>query len=500
VSAATERIIGRYALHAELASGGMATVHLGRLIGSVGFSRAVAIKRMHAFLASDPEFVAMFVDEARLAGRIRHPNVVPTLDVVASDGELFLVMEYVLGESLNRVLAVNKAAGARIPLDVVSAIAIGLLEGLHAAHEAKDERGEPLHIVHRDVSPHNVLIGNDGVARVLDFGVAKAVGRMQTTQDGSLRGKVAYMSPEQLSNVEVDRRSDVWASGVVLWEMLTNARLFTSDSPGGLVHVVLTKEVPPPSTVSTCSSTVDAIVAKALQHDPEHRFATTREMAAALEAALPPASPRTVAEWLDGAVGADLRARQAHLEMMERDTEPRRPSTGTVRTRLAALGFGSPKGGAHASTPESSEATEAAGGRVVQRSTAPPAIVSAPAKRRPVAIALLVLAIALAVGMVARTLGRRRTAPVEPVAAASVTPPPAPSLDAAPPPSVESAPLAAPSVLPTATAVPRHRPPTPGARPATSKASAPLAGCDPPWTIGPAPDFIKRPKLECLPP
>ena len=249
MSAGTERIIGRYALHDELASGGMASVHLGRLIGSVGFSRAVAIKRMHAFLAHDPEFVAMFVDEARLAGRIRHPNVVPTLDVVASDGELFLVMEYVLGESLNRVLAANKTTGGRIPLDVVSAIVIGVLEGLHAAHEAKDERGEPLSIVHRDVSPQNILIGGDGVARVFDFGVAKAAGRMQTTQDGSLRGKVAYMAPEQLSNVEVDRRTDVWAAGVVIWEMLANARLFASDSAAGLVRMVLTKEVPPPSTV-----------------------------------------------------------------------------------------------------------------------------------------------------------------------------------------------------------------------------------------------------------
>src|SRR5262245_51026591 len=170
-------VIGRYALHGELASGGMATVHLGRLLGPVGFSRTVAIKRLHAQYAQDPEFVSMFLDEARLAARIRHPNVVPTLDVVATSGELFLVMEYVPGESLSRLARAARDRMERMPPRIVSAIMSGVLHGLHAAHEAKSERGEPLGIVHRDVSPQNVLVGTDGVARVLDFGVAKAAGR-----------------------------------------------------------------------------------------------------------------------------------------------------------------------------------------------------------------------------------------------------------------------------------------------------------------------------------
>src|SRR5580692_2033966 len=198
------RIVGRYAIYGELASGGMATVHLGRLLGPVGFSRTVAIKRLHEQFAKDPDFVSMFLDEARLCARIKHPNVVPTLDVIAGDRQLLLVMDYVQGESLSRLFRSAVARGERIPLKVTVAIVSGMLHGLHAAHEAKDERGEPLGIVHRDVSPQNVLVGIDGVARVLDFGVAKARGRLHTTQDGRVKGKLSYMAPEQLRSEAVD--------------------------------------------------------------------------------------------------------------------------------------------------------------------------------------------------------------------------------------------------------------------------------------------------------
>jgi eukaryotic-like serine/threonine-protein kinase len=162
-------VVGRYALYGEIASGGMATVYYGRLIGPVGFSRTVAIKRLHAHFAKDPEFAVMFLDEARLAARIRHPNVVPTLDVVALEGELLLVMDYVQGDSLAQCLRAASAARQPIPLEVVSAIACAVLHGLHAAHEATNEQGEPLAMVHRDVSPQNVLVGADGVPRVLDL-------------------------------------------------------------------------------------------------------------------------------------------------------------------------------------------------------------------------------------------------------------------------------------------------------------------------------------------
>src|SRR5262245_16586952 len=176
-------------MYDEIAAGGMATVHLGRVLGDAGFARTVAIKRLHPHYAKDPEFVSMFVDEARLAARITHPNVVSTVDAVTMGSELFLVMEYVHGESLAGLFYAAQHAGIRIPPAVAVAVVADVLYGLHAAHEARGEDGQPLGIVHRDISPPNILVGVDGVARVLDFGIAKAIVRVQTTREGQLKGK-----------------------------------------------------------------------------------------------------------------------------------------------------------------------------------------------------------------------------------------------------------------------------------------------------------------------
>ena len=206
---AVPRIVGRYALYDSIACGGMASVHLGRLIGPAGFSRTVAIKRLHENYAKDPEFVAMLLDEARLAARINHPNVVSTLDVVAVGPELLLVMEYVAGESLSALIRTCQQTEHSPPIPVVVDIAIGMLNGLHAAHEATGEGGQPLNIVHRDVSPQNVLVGTDGVTRVVDFGIAKAIGRTQETRSGAIKGKPAYMAPEQLQGAPPTRAMSI---------------------------------------------------------------------------------------------------------------------------------------------------------------------------------------------------------------------------------------------------------------------------------------------------
>src|SRR6185436_11579431 len=207
------RTFGRYVMYDEIAAGGMATVHLGRLRGERGFARTVAIKRLHSQYARDPDFVSMLVDEARIAARVKHPNVVPPLDIIATEAEeLLLVMEYVHGEVLARLLGICVRRGEAVPPEIVVAIMVGALSGLHAAHEATSDHGEPLEIVHRDVSPPNILVGADGVARVLDFGVAKAGMRATITHDGSTKGKISYMSPEQLRGGVVDRRTDVFAA------------------------------------------------------------------------------------------------------------------------------------------------------------------------------------------------------------------------------------------------------------------------------------------------
>ncbi len=316
----------------------MATVHLGRLLGSAGFTRTVAIKRLHAQYARDPEFVSMFLDEARLAARIRHPNVVPTLDVVAKDGELFLVMEYVHGETLARVLAILREKGELPPPAIVAAIVAGMLHGLHAAHEAKSEGGRPLGIIHRDVSPQNVLIGTDGTARVVDFGVAKAAGRLQTTQNGGVKGKLAYMAPEQLTGAPLTRQADVFGAGVVLWEALTGRRLFRGANEGETVARVLNDVVLPPSRhVRSLDQRVDAITLQALERDPSRRWQTAREMALALEQSVSLATASEVGEWVAHTCQDGLARRLGEIEAVESsEVRPAQRSDSGAPPTLAA--------------------------------------------------------------------------------------------------------------------------------------------------------------------
>jgi serine/threonine protein kinase len=334
-----ERVIGRYALYGEIAAGGMATVHFGRLLGPVGFARTVAIKRLHPQFAKDPEFVSMFLDEARLAARIQHPNVVSTLDVVALEGELFLVMEYVQGESLAKLVRLVRDREEQIPPVIASSIMTGVLYGLHAAHEAKSERGEPLGIIHRDVSPQNVLVGIDGVSRVLDFGVAKAKGRVQTTREGQIKGKISYMPPEQLGGVKMDRRTDVYAASVVLWEALTARRLFDGEHEAMVFGMVINGEIEPPSKyVKDLPSGVDDIVLKGLSRRPEDRFETTHEMAVALEDTLGHSSPRKVGEWVDTLAGASLKRRAQKVKEIESiSTVSKPPPRGDLLDRLTSV-------------------------------------------------------------------------------------------------------------------------------------------------------------------
>ena len=331
-------VIGRYVVFDEIASGGMATVHLGRLRGAVGFARTVAIKRLHTSLARDDEFTAMFLDEARLAARIRHPNVVQVLDVVHEAGELFLVMDFVQGESLARLVRAVKPG--LVPPRIAVAIMSSVLHGLHAAHEATSEHGQPLEIVHRDVSPQNILVGTDGVARVLDFGVAKAANRIQTTRDGSVKGKIAYMAPEQLLSESVDRRADVYAAAVVLWEALTAERLFDGDNQGRVVRKILDEPVPIPSTkLPGLPKSLDDAVMRGLDRNVDKRFQTAREFAAALERCMPAASPTEIGEWVESIGGSALLDRLRRVKEIESRSEvlgtitPAREETPTVLER-----------------------------------------------------------------------------------------------------------------------------------------------------------------------
>ncbi len=276
---------GRYETLRLIASGGMASVYLGRALGAGGFERLVAIKVMHPHIAHERDFVSMFLDEARLAARIRHPNVVPTLDV-ASDGT-FIVMEYVEGASLfaiSRML--REEEGALLPLPVALRIFIDGLEGLGAAHELKGADGELLNIVHRDVSPQNIIVGVDGISRITDFGVAHARSRITSTRGGQLKGKLPYMAPEQLRSEPVDRRTDVYAAGVVLWELLTGAPLFVGDSDAAIACSILDGPPRSPRELNgAVPAAVDEVCMRAILTRDE-RISSAAEFVEALEDAV----------------------------------------------------------------------------------------------------------------------------------------------------------------------------------------------------------------------
>jgi hypothetical protein len=490
--------VGRYLLAARLASGGMSSVHVGRLVGAAGFGRTVAVKQLHPHLASEREFVAMLLDEARLASRIRHPNVVSVSDVVQQDNQLLLVMDYVPGVSLAELIRLAETDQRRLPLGIVSAIGSGILHGLHAAHEATDERGRALGIVHRDVSPQNILVGADGLARVVDFGVAKAAGRLNTTVNGQVKGKMAYMAPEQLRSAAVDRRADVYAAALVLWEAITLARPFDGDD-APLRRIA--GDVPAPSTLAPgIPAALDALLERALQRAPEHRTPDARAMALELEAAIPPASTGEVAA-LVAALAADLLQERAAMVAgaesgplpstalddpldsidpppgQERPAPSRRRRTvavALVGTLLAASAglflLGHRSGGA----PVASASPEAARAQAVV-----PAVVQA----RAVVPAAVHARVA---GAPPASIGEPSPAPVSVAGAARVNPMVPGGLVAPPGP-------VAPAHIRGVRVRGKHRRRAAATSP---ERQAPRANCVPPFTIGS--DGVKQYKIECL--
>ncbi|MBI5535199.1 MAG: serine/threonine protein kinase [Deltaproteobacteria bacterium] len=439
----------------------MASVRIGRQIGSVGFTKTVAVKLLHQSLADDATSSAILRDEARVMSRIRHPNVIDVLDLVAADGQLALVMEYVPGESLSRVAHEMRQRAIRIPTAIAVTIVRDALRGLQAAHEAVGDQGEPLGLVHRDVSPQNILVGADGICRMLDFGIAKAAGRLQVTlEHGSPKGKPSYMAPEQLRDQEVDARTDIWAASVVLWECLTGYRLFQGDNDVAIVRKVIDKPIDPPSQiVENLPHALDLIVLRGLQRDPTQRFPCAAEMADALGQAVAPASTHEVSEWLSGLLGEELAARDELVRSIE----------------AAALD------------------------RPSQPSRTPPL----PARRsglRTILVSAGAVALVLAAASVPLLRASRDTAraPVDPAPmhAATSSAAAAPSLSIPAPSQVASA---LPSARPSAELPRADDPPvraSASATPATSRERTRPANCDPPYVVD-SEGFLKV-KSECM--
>ncbi len=307
----------------------MATVYLARLSAVAGFQRLYAIKRLHPHLQREQEFVDMFLDEARLAARIHHPNVVSILEVGESKRGYYLVMEYIEGDTLARLLARSAQKQTKLPVDVTVRIALDTLAGLDAAHELTDDHDQPLGVVHRDVSPQNILVGIDGTTRLTDFGVARAAARLTTTRTGQLKGKLAYMAPEQARGQGVDRRADLFALGIVLWEAFAMKRLFKGEGEADTLSRVLNEPIPKLRSVNpTLPAGIESIVMKALERDPDKRFSTAAEIAEGLEKAARAVravgSHKDVAACLDSLMGQDLTEQRAAVRTWIAQSEPSR--------------------------------------------------------------------------------------------------------------------------------------------------------------------------------
>jgi serine/threonine-protein kinase len=285
------RRIGRYALVERLGVGGMAEVYLATQDGAVGFQKKVVVKRILPHLAADPQFVEMFAREAKVAARLSHANVVQIFELGEGGGELFIAMEYIDGLTLHRLASSSWERGQAVPVDVVLRTMADAATGLHAAHTLTDEGGRPLHLVHRDVSPDNLMVSKDGVTRVLDFGIAKGDVGGPKTKTGHLRGKIPFMPPEQITGEQLDPRADLYALGVSMYWMLTGERPFDRQSDWHTMHAILHDAPKPPSSLNPLvMPALDALILQLLEKPRELRPASGREVADRLEELASPGS------------------------------------------------------------------------------------------------------------------------------------------------------------------------------------------------------------------
>ncbi|MBW2700814.1 MAG: serine/threonine protein kinase [Deltaproteobacteria bacterium] len=277
------QMLGRYQLLALLATGGMAEIYLARQTGIGGFQKLVVVKKILPHLARDERFVEMFFDEARIAAQLNHPNVVQIYDLGKADDDYFIAMEYLEGESLGFLVKASYEAKQILTPALSAGIIAQVCDGLHFAHHFLDETGQPQNIVHRDVSPHNVIAMFNGVVKLVDFGIAKAASQMHQTRIGTLKGKLTYMSPEQCRGKPVDGRSDIFCLGVVFWELLTRKRLFKRESEPAIITAIIVDEIPHVLDVKPdIPKDLAAIAMKALEKNAGNRFQTAGDMSQAL--------------------------------------------------------------------------------------------------------------------------------------------------------------------------------------------------------------------------
>ncbi|MCX7958442.1 MAG: serine/threonine protein kinase, partial [Deltaproteobacteria bacterium] len=275
---------GKFEIITKIATGGMAEIFLARQVGIEGFQKLMVIKRILPHLSSDKEFVNMFLDEARMAAQLNHPNIVQIYDLGVINESYFIAMEYVDGVDLSSILKRGREIKSFLRLGWILKIISQVCEGLYYAHTLKDTNGQPLGLIHRDITPENILLSFNGNVKITDFGIARARGRSTSTTSGTLKGKFPYMSYEMVKGLEIDARSDIFSLGVVMWEMLTYRRLFKRETEVASINAILNEEIPSPKKYfKNLPDEVESIVMRALERDRDKRFQTAREIGNAIE-------------------------------------------------------------------------------------------------------------------------------------------------------------------------------------------------------------------------
>ncbi len=481
-------VLGRYELLLPIAAGGMAMVWAARVKGTRGFQKIVAVKTMLSKLSEDAQFEQMFLDEAQLASQIRHPNVVEISDLGEQDGVLYLAMEWIDGVPLNQLMKTSKSAGG-VPLPIAVRILMNAAAGLHAAHELRDGKGQLIGLVHRDVSPQNILVTYDGVSKVVDFGVAKATAMGGgATVAGQLKGKVSYMAPEQVRGEAIDRRVDIFALGIVLYALTTGKHPFRRESEAATMYTIASDEqvLSPRKFLPDYPVSLEAVLLKALAKDQKQRYATASEFQRALDQCLPVVERANT----DEDVGNFMR------KLFGNRREESRAALAEALTLADQLGSRAENPGTPIKHPQSNTTLSEVGLSTGQRhADSTFSTVHAPfAARRRHVVVLSIVGTLLVVGAAVfalQQLGIVGVEPPPPVASASpeakpqVTPPPAtPAVDlqalpvepsavessapAAPKPTALQRPAPAPTLTPVPTPVPV---PTVASAPASAKAA-----------------------------
>jgi eukaryotic-like serine/threonine-protein kinase len=325
----------------------MAEVFKAKAFGVEGFERLLAVKRILPNIAEDEEFIAMFIDEAKIAVQLQHANIAQIFDLGKVEDSFFIALEFVNGKDLRAIFDRSRQKGELMPLSQASYVVMQVCEGLDYAHNKRDGQGRELNLVHRDISPQNVLIGYEGEIKLIDFGIAKAAGKASKTQAGILKGKFGYMSPEQVRGLPIDRRSDIFAVGIVLYELLTSERLFVGESDFSTLEKVRNVEILPPSSYNRkIPQELERIALKALAKEPEDRYQNAIDLHDDLQAFLYSVgeiySRKDLAAWMKKSFAVEIEEDNAKLEIFRQISAPAAAMEGSSRRAVAGMGGGAP--------------------------------------------------------------------------------------------------------------------------------------------------------------